>query len=221
MKVLIADDHGLMQAALAGTVAMIMPQARITRVGDFPAAWAAAPGQELILADLIMPGAAPVDGIARLRAACPAAPLLVVTGTEDDAMLLALLGRGIAGFVPKSVSGPVLEAAIRLVMAGGTYLPPRLAALAMAEAERAPLPPPSVAPPTPAVEIPAGPRPELTPRQRAVLQAIAEGGNTKAIAQQLGITPATVKTHTATILTLLGASNRAHAIAIARAQALI
>ncbi|KPF75179.1 hypothetical protein IP88_07345 [alpha proteobacterium AAP81b] len=228
MKILIADDHALMQAALAGMVAMIAPEACTTRVGDFPAAWAAAPGQDLILADLVMPGAAPVEGIRALRAAAPATPLLVVTGTEEDAMLLTLLALGIAGFVPKSVSGPVLEAAIRLVMAGGIYLPARLAALALARGE---LPPgawaPGAAPPAaqtaPAIRS-AAPSPavaELTPRQLAVLAAIGDGLNTKEIATRLAIAPATVKAHTAAILDLLGASNRAHAIAIARARALI
>ncbi len=221
MNILIADDHVLMQAALAGTVAMIAPQARVTRVGDFPAAQAAAAGQDLILADLVMPGASPIEGITALRAAAPATPLLVVTGTEEDAMLLTLLGLGISGFVPKSVSGPVLEAAIRLVMAGGIYLPPRLAALAMARGEMPA--PPAAAPmvPPPARPEPPGPRLELTPRQRAVLRAIGDGLNTKEIATLLAISPATVKSHTATIFDLLGASNRAHAVAIARARALI
>ncbi len=199
MKILIADDHALMRTALAGAVALAAPGADVTMVGDFSAALAAAPAHDMILCDLMMPGADPLAGITRLRAIAPAVPLLVVTGWQDDQLMLDLLALGIAGFVPKAVSGTVLEAAIRLVMAGGQYLPPRLAALALA---RTASPPP---------ELP------LTPRQRDVLRAIAAGRTTKQIAAELGIAPATVKAHTATILTLLGASNRAQAAAMARA----
>lgn len=199
MKILIADDHALMRTALAGAVALAAPGADVTMVGDFRAALAAAPAHDMILCDLMMPGADPLAGITRLRAIAPAVPLLVVTGWQDDQLMLDLLALGIAGFVPKAVSGTVLEAAIRLVMAGGQYLPPRLAALALAR----------TAPPPP--ELP------LTPRQRDVLRAIAAGRTTKQIAAELGIAPATVKAHTATILQLLGASNRAQAAAMARA----
>ncbi|OSZ70821.1 hypothetical protein CAP39_07675 [Sphingomonas sp. IBVSS1] len=201
MKILIADDHALMRTALAGAVALAAPGADVTMVGDFSAALAVAPAHDMILCDLMMPGADPLAGITRLRAIAPAVPLLVVTGWQDDQLMLDLLALGIAGFVPKAVSGTVLEAAIRLVMAGGQYLPPRLAALALARA----------APANAAPELP------LTPRQRDVLRAIAAGRTTKQIAAELGIAPATVKAHTATILTLLGASNRAQAAAMARA----
>jgi two-component system, NarL family, nitrate/nitrite response regulator NarL len=203
MKVLIADDHAMMRSALAGAVAMAAPDASITMAGDFPSAWAAGPGHDLILCDLLMPGAGPQQGISQLRAAAGEVPLLVVTGSQDDQTMLAILALGVAGFVPKAVSGPVLEAAIRLVMAGGQYLPPRLAALALRQ------PAPAV------VELP------LTPRQRDVLRAIADGRTTKEIALELGIAPATVKAHTATILDVLGASNRAQAAAIARAAGIL
>jgi len=97
----------------------------------------------------------------------------------------------------------VIEAAIRLVRAGGRYLPPRLAALAAAPA--GPLPPPLPAAST-----------ALTPRQYEVLAAIAEGQSTKEIAMALNIAPATVKAHTATLLSMLAASNRVQAVKRAR-----
>lgn len=67
---------------------------------------------------------ATIDG---LRAAAPATPIVVFTGSFDDATMLALLDRGVAGFVPKSSTTAVLASAIDLVVAGGRYLPERLA----------------------------------------------------------------------------------------------
>ena len=55
---------------------------------------------------------------------------MVVTGNEDDALLLALFDLGIAGFVHKTSSSAIIEAAIQLVLAGGRYLPPRVIDLA-------------------------------------------------------------------------------------------
>ncbi|QMW24156.1 response regulator transcription factor [Sandaracinobacteroides saxicola] len=206
MRILIADDHALMRSALAGAVRMVDPDADITTVGSFPEACRAAPGHALILCDLIMPGADPLGGIAALRAAAADTPILVITGHEDDATLLSLLALGIAGFVPKSVSGQVMEAAIRLVLAGGTYLPPRLAILAASRTDPPTRPPP---------------RFHLSARQREVLAGIARGHSTKQIAAALAIAPATVKAHTAALLAEIGASNRAQAVALARDAGLI
>ena len=125
---LIADDHGLMRDALAGTVRLGWPDAAITEVGDFAAAWAAAAHHpDLAIVDLMMPGATPIAGVTRLRAISPGTAILIVTGTDDDRLMLDLLDLGIAGFAPKTASGAVIEAALRLIAAGGRYLPPRLA----------------------------------------------------------------------------------------------
>jgi two-component system nitrate/nitrite response regulator NarL len=84
---LICDDHALVREALSGTVRLGWPNARVTTVGDFPAAWGAAPGHDCCIADLMMPGADPVTGIVGLRRAAPDMAILVVTGTEDDRLL--------------------------------------------------------------------------------------------------------------------------------------
>jgi DNA-binding NarL/FixJ family response regulator len=125
---LICDDHALVREALAGTVRLDWQDARITTANDFPAAWAAAPGHDGCIADLMMPGAEPLDGIAGLRRAAPDMAILVVTGTEDDGLLLGLLNLGIAGFAPNTASGAIIEAALKLIDVGGRYLPPRLLA---------------------------------------------------------------------------------------------
>ena len=174
---LICDDHALVREALGGMVRMGWPQACVEEVGSFTAAWEAAPqGHDLCIADLMMPGAGPIEGIEGLIRRAPTTPVLVVTGTEDDALLMRLLEIGVAGFTPKSASGGIIDAAIRLILAGGRYLPPRLAQIAAARA-------PDEGPPvTKSLE-------RLTTRQVAVLKLVAEGLSNKSIALRLGIAP--------------------------------
>lgn len=117
----------MIREAIAGAVAIGWPEAKTTLVADFPAAWAAAAERpDLISSDLAVPGAKPIDGIRQLQAASPTSAILVVTGSEDDATLLALLDLGIAGVASKTAKSAVIEAAIRLIPAGGRYLPPRV-----------------------------------------------------------------------------------------------
>lgn len=202
---LIADDHVLMRDALAGTVRLVWPAVAITHAGDFPGACAAVrAGVDMAIVDLMMPGATPFAGIKAIRDAAPATPILVVTGTDDDRLMLDLLDLGIAGFAAKTSSGAVIEAALRLVAAGGRYLPARLADIAAARAVD-----------NHAV-VAARARPMLSERQREVLRLVAQGYSNKEIAQALDLAPETVKTHIARVQTVLGAKNRTDAATRAR-----
>lgn len=211
---LICDDHAMMREAMAGAVAIGWPEAVVTQAADYPDAWTAAQSQpDLIISDLIMPGSPPVDGIRRLAEAAPESPILVVTGNEEDEVLLALLKLGVAGFAPKTSKSEVIEAAIRLVLAGGRYLPPRLVDLATRSG--GPTPAPAAATGGPAM---LG---RLTERQLDVLRLIAGGGSNKEIARELDLSPATIKAHTAAAIAALGAANRTEAAMRAREMGLI
>ena len=211
---LICDDHALVREAVVGTIRLGWPAVAVSEAGDFPAAWAvcraATPPFDLCLADLMMPGADPLTGIAGLMRAAPAMPILVITGTQDDALLVELITMGVAGFAAKTSSGKIIDAAIRLILAGGRYLPPRMADLAAGYAD-------------------AGRRtamrdrdgsvgdpPHLTGRQRDVLRLMEQGLSTKDIARTLGLAPSTVKTHLSQIFLILGATNRTEASQLAR-----
>jgi two-component system, NarL family, nitrate/nitrite response regulator NarL len=207
---LVCDDHAMMRTALAGTVELGWPGSEVLTAADFPQAWTAAQrGPDLILCDLSMPGAESLDGVARVAAAAPDAKLLVVTGREDDALLMALFDLGVAGFVPKSASGEILEAAIRLVLAGGRYLPPRIYDLARGNGQ-----------PVPA-QANGSEVGRLTERQIDVLRRMAQGSSNKEIALALNLSPATVKTHAAAIIAALGVANRTEAAIRARELRLI
>lgn len=207
--ILICDDHALVREALAGTARLAWPDAVITEVGDFPTAWAeAANGHDLCIADLMMPGAGPLAGIDGILRRAPAMPVLIVTGTEDDALLLDLLDRGVAGFAPKSATGAIIEAALRLIGAGGRYLPERLAQIAASRIDTGGVP---------AIRDDAATLAErLTDRQLAVLRLVAHGHSNKEIGRILDLAPSTVKTHLTHAMAYLGTNNRTEAAIKAR-----
>lgn len=210
---LICDDHAMMREALAGAVAIGWPEAQVIEAADYPSAWRAAEARpDLIISDLIMPGSDPVAGIRRLGEAAPETPILVVTGNDEDDLLLALLKLGVAGFAPKTSKSAVIEAAIRLVLAGGRYLPPRLAEIATRNGAAAPVSGSSPA---------SAPLARLTERQLDVLRLIATGGSNKEIARDLDLSPATIKAHAAAAIAALGAANRTEAVVRAQSLGLI
>ena len=194
-RVLICDDHPMVRQSLAATVRRLWPDAELLEAPDFPTAWALAPrGAELILADLGMPGAAPVEGVRELLAQAPGARCLVITGSDEDAAAADLAAVGVDGIVRKTATPAMIEAAMALVAAGGRYMPAHI----MAVPVRRP-----AAAPRAAVT--------LTERQRGVLQLMAEGKSNKEIGRDLGIAPDTVKSHVSQVFALLGAVNRADA----------
>ena len=201
MRVLIADDHPLVRDALARTVRELDAHADVQQAGDFEALLrlALAAPADLALLDLNMPGMNGSAGLRRLRDRLPTLPVVVASGQDDAATIRAVLAAGAAGFIPKSERTEVLLNALRLVLAGGVYVPPRgLEDAAVVE---------------PAALAAAA---VLTPRQRDVLRALSRGQPNKLIARELGLTEGTVKIHIAAILRALQARNRTEAVVRAR-----
>lgn len=204
MFCLICDDHALIRDALSMTLANAYPEARVDVASDFIAGWALAEEKpDLIICDLGMPGSAAEPGIARLRELAPDARMIILTGIEDDETLLSILSLGVHGFVTKSTDHGIFEAAMKLVMAGGTYYPPRLLALSQGARPEKRV----------SVEAELG---KLSTRQIDVLKLLMQGQSNKEIARELDISPATVKTHVAHIIACLGATNRTEAAMKAR-----
>jgi DNA-binding NarL/FixJ family response regulator len=205
---LICDDHALVRGAIGSAIAGRWPTAVILEAGDFPRAWDLASRElDLILTDLGMPGAEPLAGVGDHMRVCGGVPVIVVTGSHDDTLLLDLLAMGVAGFLPKTSEMDVMLAAIALVLAGGRYLPPRVAELLA-------IAPTRVATPRAAVQ-------RLTDRQSSVLRLIVLGSSNKEIALALGLSPATVKTHVAQVLATINATNRTDAAVKAREAGLV
>ncbi|PWB62073.1 MAG: DNA-binding response regulator [Betaproteobacteria bacterium] len=201
MKLLLADDHEMVRVALKVALGPLAAQVAFVEARTAEEALAAAaahPDLDLVLIDVNMPGMGGEEGVRRLRAAHPELPVLACSAAEDPALVRSLLALGVSGFIPKSDPTPVIQQAVRLVLAGGTYVPPRLLQGAPA-----------------APEAPA-PLASLTPRQQDVLRLLAEGKPNKLIARDLDISEATVKVHLLAVFRALGARNRTEAVVIAQ-----
>ena len=205
MKFLVADDHPMVRDALMRTVQRANGDAEVYEAQDFATTQRLCTTVEpdLALIDLNMPGMHGLEGLRALRAQCPAMALIVASGQDDPPTVRAVLATGARGFFPKSSASELLLQAIRLVQAGGVYLPECV--LDDMRAGAVPDEPDS-----------AG----LTPRQFAVLQRLLLGSPNKVIARELSLTEGTVKIHIAAILRALHARNRTEAVVRARSLGL-
>lgn len=213
MKLILADDHTLFRKGLALLLNEHCPGCEIWEGDSLDAALIQAdahPEAEAALLDLHMPGMNGVQGIRRFLESRPSLPLIMLTGIDEPRIINEVLSAGASGYIPKSSQPAVMLSAIRLVLSGGTYIPPQMlpksAASALAPGqldfrERAQAP--------------------LTDRQLQVLRLLAEGKPNKTICRELGIEAGTVKAHIASIFRALDAVNRTEAVSHARQLGLL
>lgn len=201
IRIAIADDHPLMRDALASAIGSAVPDAQFVEAGSLEttlALVAQTPGLDLLLMDLHMPGADGLSGVRAVRARAPQVPVAVVSADDDPGTVRAMLALGVAGFIPKTESPAVIASAVRLILAGGIYVPPRL---------MEPCPPASRA-----ATAPSG----LTGRQMDVVRLLARGLSNKAIARELDVSEGTVKVHLLAVFRALDVRNRTSAVLAAQ-----
>jgi DNA-binding NarL/FixJ family response regulator len=193
-RVLIADDHPLYCDALRAVVPQACPGAEISDANSQEQVLAAvAAGREfsLVLLDLNLPGATGLSCLMELRRAVPTTPIVVVSAVGDPKIMQDVIMGGACAFIPKSAPGQVLINALRVILAGGTYMPTGIvAALRGGEGTS---------------------HSELTQRQRRVLELLSTGLSNKRIARALDISEITVKAHVTAIFRKLGVTNRVQA----------
>lgn len=204
MKFLVIDDHALIRDALASVLAQLQPGSAVIEASTCAEALEAAAGQadlSLVLLDLTLPDGDGFLLLERLRRDRPAVPVVVLSAVQDRASVTRALGAGASGFIPKSAQREIMLNALRLVFAGGIYVPPEILAHGGrpgAESGSAPLQA-------------AG----LSERQQEVLALLMQGLSNKAIGHRLDLAEPTVKNHVTAILKALGARNRTAAVAAA------
>ena len=215
MKVLIADDHRLIIEGVKIKLAELDPGVEAVvamNLDELDRAVAEhADELDLVLVDITMPGTQGHQHVAKLRAQAPALPVIVLSGSEDAALMRSLIDLGVLGFIPKAYSPDVMLSAIRLVLAGGIYIPPLLLANAQAQGWQ-----PSEAPAGDATRSVDGLRNLLTERQIDVMRLLSQGKPNKLIARDLGISEGTVKIHLAAIFRALNVRNRVEAVVASR-----
>ncbi|WP_030192467.1 response regulator transcription factor [Streptomyces sp. NRRL S-87] len=197
IKVLLAEDQGMMRGALAlllGLEADIEVVAQVA-AGDRIVEAALDARPDIALLDIELPGRSGLDAAADLRERCPDCRVLILTTFGRPGYLRRAMEAGAAGFLVKD--GPVeeLAAAIRRVLAGEKVIDPALAAAALS----------------------AGPSP-LTARERDVLSAAVDGATVADIAARLHLSPATVRNYLSSAIGKTGTRNRMEAVRAARRQ---
>jgi len=206
VKALIVDDHPLVQEAVANVLRGLDPAVEIAAAIDCESGLeiAARGGElDLLLLDLNLPGLSGIPALKRWRAQYPSVPVVVLSAADDRPTVLAAINGGAAGYIPKSCSNQVMREALRLVLAGGKYLPPQLLAPAAAGATRS-----SRAKRHAIQDVDSL---GLTERQIAVLRLIAKGAPNKVICRELGLAERTVKAHVTAVLRALKVSSRTQA----------
>ena len=218
MKVLIADDHRLIIEGVKLKLAELDPAVETVVAMNLEEldrmAETHADSLDLALVDITMPGTQGHQHVNRLRAQAPALPVIVLSGSEDVDLMRSLMEIGVLGFIPKAYSPDVMLSAIRLVLAGGVYIPPLLLANAQAQGWQ----PAETATPPPADQAHGidGLRNLLTERQIDVMRLLSQGKPNKLIARDLGISEGTVKIHLAAIFRALNVRNRVEAVVASR-----
>jgi DNA-binding NarL/FixJ family response regulator len=139
----------------------------------------------------------------RLLQSVPAGKLMILSSVDDPSFICRALQAGAAGFVLKETPPEITLHAIRLVLAGGIYVPPAALSAGIF----------NTAPRAQAIE-PAKGSP-LSERQRAILELLVQGASNKAIARSLNLSAGTVKAHVTSLLRLYGAENRTKLVHVA------
>ncbi|MFA7431559.1 MAG: response regulator transcription factor [Rhodospirillaceae bacterium] len=206
MRVVLADDHSIIRAALLHVIHDIDAQASVTEACSFDeldAALEATVGAppDLVVLDLNMPGFKGREQIRHVVDAVSPRPVVVFSMMEEPAEMRAVLNEGVRAFIPKSTQHGVLGGIMRIVLAGGTYVPPQLG---MGEAV-------ATAPSSGSDSTLPAPLRGLTARQRQVMELLGEGLSNNDICDRLSLNLSTVKAHVSGVLRALGAESRTQA----------
>jgi DNA-binding NarL/FixJ family response regulator len=200
IRILTVDDHPLLRKGIAALVNV---------EDDMKLVAEASTGEEAIekfrlhrpdvtLMDIQLPGLNGIESINQIHREFPSAKIIVLTTYSGDAQVVRAIKAGARAYLLKRQVHRELLETIRAVHAGHRRIPQELA-----------------------VEIIDSLREDLTPREVDVLRLIADGNSNKAIASQLSIGEASVKSHVANILAKLDANDRAHAVTIGLKRGII
>lgn len=208
VNVLMVDDHQMVREALVPYVKRAAENVQVHQAKNVDEACRVAATIEridLVVLDLYMDGMDGDRGFIAIRQACPGAPIVVLSGSENPTDMRRAINAGVVAYVPKFMLGSALTGALQLALSGEQFFPRSILA--------------SVA------TTPSGVRSDhanagddgaidhhgMTPRQWMVLELIVLGLSNKGIARRLNIEEITVKVHVQAIFRKLGVANRTEA----------
>ena len=207
MKFLVVDDHALIRDAMRGVLKELEGGATVLEAASARQAMDLIPQHPdlaLILLDLQLPDRDGIEAMGELRELYPAISVVMLSAFNDRDNVVKALDNGALGFIPKTDSREILLGALRLILAGGIYIPPEILTLgpAMTAASDGATP----------AKRPSPAELGLTARQVDVLALMMEGKNNKLICRALELAEPTVKNHVSAILKALGVTNRTEAV---------
>lgn len=206
ITVLIVDDHAMFAASLARVIADeddLEVAAAVTTADDALAAMHA--GVDVVLTDFRLVGSDGIQLAGRVQAAWPEARVVMLTASNDELLMTAALEAGCSGFITKTDPLELVLAAIRSAAAGESVVSPALLARLLPRL----------------VTRPRGRNPDLTARERDILQVMARGGSNQQIADELALSRDTVRNHVASILSKLGVNSKLQAVTLAVQRGLL
>lgn len=163
-------------------------------------------GPDIALMDIQMPRRNGVEATALMTAACPGTRVIVLTTFDYEEYVFDAVKGGAMGYLLKDVPASELIDTIRRVHAGESFIQPRVASKLLLEYGRR-------------ARVPADQ--QLSEREREVLGLLADGASNREIGARLFLAEGTIKNHVSNILGKLHATNRTHAVSLAREQGLL
>jgi len=186
IRVILADDHTLVRSGMRALLDQLQGIEVVAEASDGRAAVELVERYRphVVLMDIAMPELNGIEAAERIVRQHPDVRVILLSMHSDEAYVSKALDVGAAGYVLKNADAAELEMAVRAVARGDGYLSPAVARHVVRGAVRRG----------------DGDTTQLTPRQREILQLIAEGASTKQIAAKLGLSVKTVETHRAKLM---------------------
>ena len=198
MKILIADDHALFRDGLALRLEQIAPEAVILQASNYAQIFKFIKSDSdiaIIILDIEMQDMPWMEALQEMRKLLPQTAIVVVSASEDGRTIRSVMSTGVKGYIPKRSDIKVFDNALKLILDGGTYVPPVLINN----------------PPINNLSTKSTGLKTLTNRQSQVLDLIAQGKSNKQSAYDMGVSESTVKLHINALLRSLHVSNRTQA----------
>jgi DNA-binding NarL/FixJ family response regulator len=193
VRIVLADDHHLVRTGMRALLQSLPDVAVVGETGDGREAvdLVRAQAPNIVLMDIAMPGLNGLEATARIAKEFPQTRVIILSMHASEEYVQTALRAGAAGYLLKNAAPEELWLAIQAVMRGETWLSSAISRLVVEEYLGA-------------RGESTGSLAQLTPRQREILQLIAEGKTTKQIAAALAVSIKTVETHRAQLMERLG-----------------
>ncbi|MBP3688309.1 MAG: response regulator transcription factor [Alphaproteobacteria bacterium] len=209
MKVLITDEQSLFRDGLSLRLKQINQDISIiqsSNLAEMQKILSKDSDIDILIMDIDLAELNAAEIINKIKNTAPNTKIVAISSSEDTRNIKKILSLGVKGYIPKRSDSNILSGALKLILDGGTYIPPAMLDNGIdysAYSSASPL------------------KKNLTNRQSQVLDLIAQGKSNKQIAYDMGVSEATVKLHINALLRSLKVNNRTQAVITAQKMGLI